>query len=368
MQQFLSFVKKEFYHIWRDRRTMLLLFGMPLAQMLIFGFALSNEVKNSAIAILDPSKDHASKTLSERLHASQYFDIVENINAIEEIKTAFRQNRIKMAVVFPQQFEADLLHTHKAQLQILTDASDPNVATTIANYAQAIIGDYQNELLGEQKLPLSIMPEIRMLYNPQLKGAYNFVPGVMAMILMLVSTMMTAIAIVREKELGTMEILLVSPMRPLMVIVAKAVPYLVLSFLNVVNILLLSYFVLDVPIKGSLFLLLGASILFIICSLALGLLISTATDSQRTAMFISLIGLMLPTIIFSGFMFPVENMPLPMQFISNLIPSKWFFYIVRSVMIKGLAIEAIWKELSILTAMTLFFTTLSVRKFKIRLE
>lgn len=368
MQQFISFVKKEFYHILRDRRTMLILFGMPLAQMLIFGFALSNEVKNSPIAIFDQAKDHASHRLSEQLNASQYFEVIENFNSIDDIKIAFRQNRIKMAVVFPPQFEHDLQHAHKAQLQFLTDASDPNVATTIVNYAQAIVGDYQNEIMGDLKLPLSITPEIRMLYNPQLKGAYNFVPGVMAMILMLVSTMMTAIAIVREKELGTMEILLVSPMRPLMIIVAKAVPYLILSFMNVINVLLLSYFVLEVPIKGSLFLLLGASILFIICSLALGLLISTATDSQRTAMFISLMGLMLPTIIFSGFMFPVENMPLPMQFISNFVPSKWFFYIVRNVMIKGLTIESIWKELLILTGMTLFFIALSVRKFKIRLE
>ncbi|MFZ4542698.1 MAG: ABC transporter permease [Saprospiraceae bacterium] len=368
LPQFKSFVRKEFRHILRDRRTMLLLFGLPLVQMLIFGFALTNEVKNSKIAILDMAKDDASRVLIERFDVSKYFDIAVYSSNMEEVETAFRQNQIRMAIIIPQHFNHDLLHAQKAQVQLITDASDPNIATTIANYAQAIIGDYQNELMDPVKLPYRIITETRMLYNPQLKGAYTFVPGVMAMLLMLISAMMTAVAIVKEKEMGTMEILLVSPMQPLMIILAKVVPYLTLSFINVINILLLSYFVLDVPIRGSLILLLGSSILFILCSLAIGLLISSSTSSQRVAMFISLMGLLMPTLLFSGFMFPVENMPIPMQVISNLVPAKWFFYIVRAVMIKGLSITAIWKELLILSAMTLFFIAISFKKFKIRLE
>jgi ABC-2 type transport system permease protein len=208
---------------------------------------------------------------------------------------------------------------------------------------------------------------MRMLYNPQLKGAYSFVPGVMAMVLMLVCTMMTAITIVREKELGTMEVMLVSPMRPLRIIVAKAVPYLLLSMINITTILLLSVFVLDVPINGSLLLLVSESILFTITCLAFGLLISSSTDSQQTAMFISLTGMFLPTVMLSGFMFPIENMPLPLRIISNIVPAKWYYSIVRSVMIKGLGFGAIWKETLILAGMMVFLLALSIKKFKIRL-
>ena len=211
-------------------------------------------------------------------------------------------------------------------------------------------------------------PEIRMLYNPQLKGAFNFVPGVMAMVLMLVSTMMTSIAIVREKELGTMEILLASPLKPLLIIISKTIPYLFLSLINISTILLLSVFVLDLPINGSLFLLVSLSMLFAVTCLSLGILISSSTNSQQVAMLISLMGLFLPTIMLSGFMFPIENMPLPMQFISNLVPAKWYFYIVKDVMIKGLGIGSIWKEVLVLFGMTMFFLVISIKKFKLRLS
>jgi ABC-2 type transport system permease protein len=368
MKQFLSFVKKECFHIWRDKRTLFILFGMPIVQIVLFGFALTNEVKNSQIGILDMSRDEASITLANRINASRYFDLVTNLQSNTEIDAAFRKGDIKMAIVFPEHFRESLLHTNTAQIQLITDASDPNIATTLSNYASAIIGDYQDEIMGQNKLPYTITTQVRMLYNPQLKGAYNFVPGVMALILMLVCTMMTSIAIVKEKEMGTMEVLLVSPLKPIMVIIAKAVPYLLLSIINIISILLLSVYLLDVPIAGSIVLLFAASILFIITSLSLGLLISSFTNTQQTAMLISLMGLFMPTIIFSGFMFPIENMPLPMQVISNAIPAKWFYYIVKSVMIKGLGVEAIWHELLILTSMTVVLLTISIKKYNIRLS
>ena len=207
-----------------------------------------------------------------------------------------------------------------------------------------------------------------MLYNPQLKESYNFVPGVMAMVLMLVCAMMTSISIVREKEMGTMEVILVSPIVPIRVVIAKMVPYFLLSALNIASILLLSVFVLDVPIRGTLFLLVAECLLFTITALALGLLISSVSDSQQVAMLISLMGLFLPTIMLSGFMFPVENMPVPLQVISNLVPAKWFYYIVKNVMIKGLTFEYVWKETLVLVGMTVFFMTVSIWKFKTRLE
>jgi ABC-2 type transport system permease protein len=232
---------------------------------------------------------------------------------------------------------------------------------------QAIVGDFQSDLNEGKKLPYTIVPEVRMLYNPQLKGAYNFVPGVMAMVLMLICTLMTSIAIVKEKETGTMEVLLVSPLKPILVIFAKSTPYLFLSLINIASILLLSVFVLGLPIAGNLLLLIILSLLFSIASLSLGMLISTITDSQQTAMLISLMGLFLPTLMLSGFMFPIENMPLPLKIMSNVVPAKWYYFIVKSVMIKGVGLKIIWKEALILTFMTLTFLGLSIKNYKVRL-
>lgn len=367
MTQFLSFVKKEFLHIFRDIRTMVILLGMPVALIVIFGFALTNEVKNSRIAVFDQSKDIASAAIIQELEASRYFDVTAYLHDHSQVEAAFRSGKIRMVVVFPGHFNEDLTHFNKAQVQLIADASDPNVANTLTNYATTVIMDYQERITNKRKLPYTMQTEMRMLYNPALKGSYSFVPGVMAMVLMLVCTLMTAITIVREKETGTMEILLVSPVRPAIITIAKAVPYFLLSMVNILSILLLSVFVLDVPISGSLTLLIGASMLFALASLSLGLLISSATDSQQTAMFISLVGLFLPTVMLSGFMFPIENMPLPLQVMSNIVPAKWFYSIVRSVMIKGVGINLIWKELAVLTGMMIFFLALSIKKFKIRL-
>jgi len=367
MKQFFAFVRKEFYHIWRDKRTMFILLGMPVVQIVIFGFALTNEVKNANIAILDNSKDAESSSLIAQFDASRYFAIEKDLTNYNQVEQEFKQGKIKLAIVFPQGFAEDLQHFNKAQIQIIADAADPNTASQLTNYATAIINDYQKRITDDKKLPYTISTETRMLYNPQLKGAFNFVPGVMAMVLLLVCTMMTAITIVKEKEMGTMEIMLVSPMRPQLVVLAKAVPYLLLSIINIASILLLSVFVLEVPINGNLFLLVFESILFTLVSLSLGLLISSATDSQQTAMFISLIGMFLPTIMLSGFMFPVENMPTPLRIVSNIVPAKWYYNIVRSVMIKGVGLNMIWKETLILAGMMIFFLTMAIKRFKIRL-
>ncbi len=354
-------------HIWRDKRTLVILFGMPVAQMLIFGFALTNEVKNSRIAVLDPSRDQYSRQLVQRISASNYFDLQDNLSNPADIEKAFKKGTIRAAIIFPEGFSDQLLHSKTVTIQIIADASDPNIATTVTNYANAIVRDFQDDLLNNPTYPYTIQTNVRMLYNPQLKGAFNFVPGVMSMILLLVCTMMTSVSIVKEKELGTMEVLLASPSRPGLVITAKALPYLFLSIINICTILLLSVFVLELPIRGSLLLLMAESILFIITALSLGLLISIVTDSQRTAMFISLVGMFLPTLMLSGFMFPIENMPRPLQVISNIVPAKWYFIIVKSVMLKGLGLSAIWKETLILLGMTLFLLLLAMKKFKIRL-
>jgi len=367
MTQFITFIKKEFYHVLRDRKTLLILFGMPVVQILIFGFALTNEVKNSKIVIVDEAKDEASAEIIGKIEASRYFEIEKVVANRQQIEAVFKEGKVKVALLFPANFSKDLQHQNKAQVQIIADATDPNNATALTNYLSAIIQDYQSGLNQTRAVPYRIVPETRMLYNPQLKGAHNFVPGVMAMVLMLVCVMMTAISIVKEKETGTMEVLLVSPFKPVLVILSKAIPYLILSLFNVGSILLLSVFVLDLPINGSLLLLLAESTLFIITCLTLGIFISIKTASQQTAMLISLMGMLLPTMLLSGFMFPIENMPFPLQVISNIIPAKWYYIIVKDIMIKGLGFEAIWKETLILLGITLFLFAISLKSFKIRL-
>lgn len=368
MKQFLIFVRKEWYHIWRDRRTLFILIWMPIAQIILYGFALTNEVKNSRIAILDQSKDPVTTAIIQKINASRYFDIIRNLNSYHEIEATFRQGKIRLAVIFPKGFQEDLQHVHRAQVQLIADASDPNTANTLTNYATAIIHDYEQTYNQNPDLPYQIHTEMRMLYNPELKGAYNFVPGVMALVLMLVCAMMTSIAIVKEKEMGTMEVILVSPLQPFKIIIAKTIPYLLISILNIASILLLSVYVLEVPIVGNIGLLIAESILFIITSLSIGLLISNGARTQQAAMFTSMMSLFLPTLMFSGFLFPVENMPVPLQVISNFVPAKWYYIIVKAVMIKGLGLASVWKETGILILMTLSLLIISIRKFKIRLE
>jgi ABC-2 type transport system permease protein len=368
MKQLLTFIKKEFHHILRDRRSMLVLLGLPIVQLLIFGFAITTETRNCNIAILDNSKDEATQNIITRIESSTYFEIDRTLSSNDQIENAFKTGRIKLVIVFQPNFQNDLLHANKAQLQIITDASDPNQANTLANYVSAIVMDYQQDLNQNKDLPYTINTEIRMLYNPQLKGEYSSVPGVMGMILLLISAMMTSISIVKEKEIGTMEVLLVSPMKPSIVIISKVIPYFIVSLINVITILLISNFVFGIPIQGSFILLSLITIIYIICSLALGILISTVTSSQQAAMIISLMGLMLPVVMLSGYAFPISSMPLILQIISNIVPAKWYIIMVKDVMIKGIGLFEIWQELLIVLGMTMFFIIISIKRFKVRLQ
>ena len=285
-----------------------------------------------------------------------------------DIASVFQKGHVKAVLNFEKDFSQKLIKDKKATVQIITDATDPNTANTISNYVNAILQQYQKQLNKDITIVYQIIPESRMVYNPELKSVYMFVPGVMTIILMLVSAMMTSISITREKELGTMEILLVSPLKPIQVIVGKVFPYIFLSIINAIVIVMLSIFIFNMPVQGSLFLLALESILFIISALGLGILISTISATQQTAMMISLMGLMLPVILLSGFIFPISSMPLPLQIISNIIPAKWFIIIIKGIMLKGVGLQFIWKETLILLGMTVFFIGLSVKKYKIRLE
>ena len=366
MKQFIAFVRKEFFHIFRDRRTMLILLGMPVVQIILFGFAITTEVKNIRVAILDPSNDVVTRRIIDRRDASEYFSVTTNLNTPDEVEKSFRRGDIDLAVIFSEQF-ANHVYAGDACVQLVTDATDPNTATTQTGYAANIISSAGREMLPAGIQIFTIVPEVKLLYNPQMKSTYNFVPGVMGLILMLICAMMTSISIVREKETGTMEILLVSPVKPLFIILAKAVPYFVLSFVNLTTILLLSVHVLDV-VAGSLFWLIVVSLLFIFVSLALGLLISSVTRTQVAAMLASGLILMMPTMLLSGMIFPIESMPLLLQDISALLPARWYIQAVRKLMIEGVDISLVLTEVSILAVMAVALITISFKKFKNRLE
>ena len=368
MKQLFSFIRKEFLHIFRDKTTIMILLLMPIIQIILFGFALTTEVKNTHIVILNNTQDELSQRLIQQIDASDYFDVAAIVHNTAEIEDNFRDGKAKLAIVFENNFSQNLTHIGKANIQLIADATDPNAATSFVFYASNIINSFQQDL-NQVKAPTGfVTPEIKMLYNPQMIGAFNFVPGVLGMIMMLICAMMTSIAIVREKEMGNMEILLVSPMKPIYTILSKIAPYFVLSFVNFATIMLLSVFVLKVPISGSLLSLVFVSILYIYVALALGLLVSTLTNSQLTAMIISGMGFMIPVMLLSGMIFPIENMPLTLQIISNIVPAKWYIISVKAIMIKGLGISAVLTEVGIMALMGAVLTAISLKKFKVRLE
>ncbi len=368
MKRFTGFIIKEFYHIFRDYRTLIILFGIPVAQILIFGFVVTNEIRNVKIAILDESRDEVTTSIVDKILSSGYFQLETELSSVSQIQPAFEKGRIKEAIIFGPDFARNLEKTGRAAVRIVADASDANTGNLISNYTQGIIMNYLQEKNKNLQIPYQINVETRMYFNQGLKAVYMFVPGTMALIIILISALMTSITITREKEMGTMETLLVSPLRPSHIILGKVTPYVFLSFLDAMLIILLGYFVFGVPVTGSLLLLLLATIVYVSLALSLGIFISTIATSQQMAMFISMLALMLPTILLSGFIFPIENMPVILQWLSAIMPARWFISLLKDVMIKGTGLLYIWKEMLILVGMTAFFILLSIKRFKIRLE
>jgi ABC-2 type transport system permease protein len=368
MQQFLSFVKKEFMHIWRDKRTILVVIGLPIMQMILFGYAISTEIRNVRFAVFNPKKDAVSLKLEEHLKNNNYFTYIEDITNPNHYADYFKQDKVDMILVFENNFEYKFIHQWSAHIQILTDGIDPNSATAIANYTQQIIQKYQQESAIQSPTGHLVIPQIKLLYNPQLKSAFNFVPGVMGLVLTIICAMMTAVSIVREKERGSLEVLLVSPCKPIYVMIAKMLPYLVISGIIMLLIILLSIFMLEVPMAGSYFTFCLVSLIFVIAMLAMGLLISTLVDNQVIALLISGMGLMMPTALLSGMIFPVDNMPWLLRTISLFLPARWFIAAIRKIMIEGLEFAYIYKEFSILCFITFVLLIISWRNFKIRLE
>lgn len=369
MDAFKGFIVKEFKQIYRDKRTLLVLFGMPIIQMLLFGFAIRNEVENAKVSVLDASNDEVTRQIISKVDASNYFTVEGQIQRYEEIEELFQEGEIDEVLVFEPDFARKLHRGERPAVNIITDASNPNLAQLIQQYSSSIIIDFQTETGASVDVQRGgVTANVNMLFNPQLESVNLFVPGLIAVILMLISALMTSISITREKEMGNMEILLVSPLRPGQIIIGKVLPYLVLAFINVLTVLALAKWVFGVPFRGSYALFLVESLLFIFTALALGVFISTKANDQQTAMMVSLAGLLLPTVLLSGFIFPISSMPVPLQLISNIIPARWYLIIVRSIMLKDSGLLFIWKETLILVVMTLGFILLSVKSFKVRLQ
>ena len=360
MKQFIAFVIKETKHILRDKRTMLILFGMPVVMMLLFGFAITTDVKNVRTVVVTSEMSPRTQQAVERLAQSEYFIITQTVNTPREAEQLIRSQKADMALVFVQ----------NRGMQIMVNGSDPNMAQQWTTYAlQTIAADRSAPAtLHAAKNDSPITIHTSLLYNPQMKSAYNFVPAIMGMLLMLICAMMTSISIVREKEKGTMEVLLVSPVRPLMVIIAKAVPYLILAFGILITILLMARFVLGVPLAGSLFWILAVSTLYILLALSLGLLISNVAQTQLVALLLSAMVLLMPVVMLSGMLFPVESMPTILQWISAIVPPRYYIETMRKLMIMGVGIGEVAHEVAVLAVMTVVLLAIALKKFNVRLE
>lgn len=367
MKMFIAFVGKEIRHILRDRRTMLILFGMPLIMMLLFGFAISTDVKDVRLVAVTTPADHLTQRMLARLDASEYFILTHTTHTTIEAEQLIRNGQADIAIVFSPRF-ADRLSKGQDQVQLILDGADPNQASMQGAYATQILQAGMAEATSAAHVPQSTEIITRLLYNPQMKSAYNFVPGIMGLLLLLICAMMTSVSIVREKERGTMEVLLVSPIRPLLILIAKAVPYFLLSIIILLFILGISNFVLKVPVAGNLLAILTLCLLYIFLALCLGLLISVVAKTQLQALLISGMLMLMPNLLLSGMIYPIESMPLPLQWFSAIIPARWFIAAIRKLMVMGVGLQMVGRELLILTAMSLLILGIALKKFKTRLE
>jgi ABC-2 type transport system permease protein len=363
----MGFVRKETLHLLRDRQTLAILILFPVVQVLIFGFAVRTDVRDIAIAIVDPTPDDATQELRERIAASDRFHVVDVASSAQGLEPQFRHGSIRQALVLPTDVGRRIGRGDSLPVQLLTDGSDPNTGGIMQGYASAIVDRWYRDAVPGGGGGLRIDIAVRMRYNPTLESAHLFVPGLVAFVLTIISALMTAISITREKETGTMEMLLVSPIRPTAIVAGKVIPYIVLGFVSVLLVLVAARTVFGVPLRGSLLLLLAESVLYIVTALALGIMISTKAPNQRTAMIAALAGLMMPTLLLSGFIFPIDSLPPVLQWLSHLVPARWFLTIVRGIMLKGAGLATLWQETLILVGMTLFLLAKGSRGLAIRL-
>ncbi len=368
MSALTGLLRKEVYHILRDRRTLAVIILMPIVQVVLFGYSIRTDVKNVRLAVVDPSPDNVTIELANRMTANGVFRNVATLRSPDDLEGLFASGAAQEAIVFENGFAERLARGLPARVSIITDATDPNTGSAMQSYAMAVIQDYEQRELASRPTGVRIIPQVRMRFNPTRESSNLFVPGLMAMVLTIISAMMTALSLTREKETGTMESLLVSPLRPWEIIVGKVLPYLLIGFVSVLAVIIEARLIFKVPVVGNVVLLLAEGVLFTLVSLALGILISARTSSQRVAMLTALVGTILPTLLLSGFIFPIESMPLALQVISNIVPARWFIFIARGIMLKGVGLAYLWRETLILLGMALVLLGVSTRSFHTRLD
>lgn len=369
MKEIYAFIQKEFRHIFRDRRTILIVLVMPVVQIVLFGFAISTEVHNAVVDIVGDMHDPLVQQTVSRIENNEYLETGEFLNNLSEVEERIRKGKAMAALCFENNFDASVTGEGKASVMIVNDGADPNSAQIVTSYIKGVISTEQLEISGMSASGggAVMRPNVQLMYNPAMNSSYNFVPGVMGLVLMLICSMMTAVSIVKEKELGTLELVLVSPVKPFWIILSKLLPYLVLSVINFISVLLLAVYVMDVPVNGSIALLSFVALIFVGSSLGLGLLVSVISSTQQTAMLLCGMGLTMPTMMLSGLIFPCESMPVALQIFSDIIPAKWFIIMVKKIMIQGAGISSIIKELTVLTGMMVFLLWFSIKKFRTRL-
>ena len=363
---FASLVRKEGYHILRDRKTLAVLLLLPVVQVLLFGFAIRTDVEDVRLAVVDEARAVRARALVEAMAATPSFRLVAALPGTDGIDALFRRDAADAALVIAPDFAARLARGD-AEVLVVTDATSPTVSRTVEAYVTGALGLWAREQ-GVRGAGVTVRPVVRMRFNPTLASENLFVPGLLAFVLTIVSALMTAITIAREKETGTMEVLLVSPLRPVQIVVAKVVPYLGLAFFNAVTTLVVARAVFGVPLRGSVVLLLAECLLYVLVALALGVLVSSRAPDQRAAMMAVLLGLLLPTMALSGFVFPVASLPGWLRPLTAVVPATWFIRIARGIMLKGVGLGLLWKETLVLAAMAAVLLALSARNVKDRLE
>ncbi len=369
MSALIGLLRKEVYHILRDRRTLAVIILLPVVQVVLFGYSIRTDVRDVKLAVVDPAPDHATLELRNRFAAAGVFKIVAVLPSTNDLEPLFQRGDAQQAIVFQPGFAEQLGSGTPAPILLISDATEPNTGNARQMFARAVLDAYEREVAGSGPTrTLRIVPQVRMRFNPTRESSNLFVPGLMAMVLTIISALMTALSLTREKETGTMEALLVSPLQPRQIIIGKVAPYLVIGFISVLLVLLEARLVFHVPMEGSITLLLAEGLLFILVSLALGILISARTSSQRVAMMAALVGTMLPNQLLSGFVFPIESLPRVLQWVSAIVPARWFVAIARGIMLKGVGLGFLWRETLILAAMALVLLAMSARSFHVRLE
>lgn len=370
MKRFRAFVRKEFLHIFRDTRTLLVLIGLPTVLIVLFGFAISTEIRNVNVGLCSPEDDIMITRLMEKIDKSEYFTYCGRYSDDAQIERAMRRGELDVALVFGSGFSSDLMDADGAEVAVVTDANNPNNASMEVMYLTGIISSYFREAMSDGVMAMqgaAIVPNLRMLYNPQLRSSFNFVPGIMGLIMLLICALMTSVSIVREKETGTMEVLLVSPIKPINIVFAKMIPYFVISCAVLLNILLLTIFVLKVPVAGSFFWMIFVSVLYIILSLGIGMLVSSLVQTQIIATLICGMIFLVPVMMLSGMLYPIESMPKVFQWIAQIVPAKWFIEAIRKIMIEGVPVRFVLKEIIIMVVMTAAIFTVAIKKFNDRI-